>query len=153
MRVLKSHGDCVARLPPGATLLASSASCVAEVFAVRGLFLAIQAHPEFELQTCIEDKIWPAVTGRGALDAAEQADSRATFSLPRHHGLLLTLVARFLRGADIEAASECDDAPAASSSATASPSASPVTDAVADGDVGAVVGASAAIGGAAAEPI
>ena len=101
MRVLKSHGDCVARLPPGSNLLVTSSSCVAEAFSVGGSFLAIQAHPEFELQTCIEEKIWPAVTARGALDAAEQAESRATFALPRHHGLLLTLIARFLRGADV----------------------------------------------------
>jgi hypothetical protein len=53
------------------------------------------------METCIEEKIWPAVTGRGALDAREQEESRATFALPRHHAVLLTIVARFLRGDDV----------------------------------------------------
>jgi GMP synthase-like glutamine amidotransferase len=41
------HQDQVTRLPPGARRLASSAHCENAMFDVDGLFLGVQAHPEF----------------------------------------------------------------------------------------------------------
>lgn len=62
--VLKSHGQSVARLPPGARLLASSETTPYESFVV-GNMLAVQFHPEFvpKLMTSrisIHDKLSPA---------------------------------------------------------------------------------------------
>ena len=101
LRILKSHGDCVSVLPPGAELLASSRSCAHEVWSLRGTFLAVQSHPEFALSCCVLDKIMPAVVARGSLTPEQAAVSLASFQLPRHHGRLLVLIARWLRGADM----------------------------------------------------
>jgi GMP synthase (glutamine-hydrolysing) len=138
LRVLKSHGDCVSRLPPGATLLASSSSCTNEIFAVGEQFLALQSHPEFDLEESIMQKIWPAVVARGSLSDEEQAASLATFQLPRHAGLLLCVIRRFLDGETV--ADACKDAtadmtmsvavtPAAVGGAVTSVSSSPTTSA------------------------
>jgi GMP synthase-like glutamine amidotransferase len=96
LRVLECHGDAVVALPPGAELLASSRSCAHEVFlAAGGRALAIQGHPEFS----VEHELEVITAGRaadGACSAAEAAAARASFAAPRHHGLLLELVTRFL---------------------------------------------------------
>lgn len=47
MALLASHQDQVAQLPPGATLLATSAFCPVAAFSVGDQVLCVQAHPEF----------------------------------------------------------------------------------------------------------
>ena len=44
--MIEVHGDQVLELPEGAVLLATSPSCVNEIWCLRNV-LAIQAHPEF----------------------------------------------------------------------------------------------------------
>ena len=108
LRVLESHGDHVAVLPPGATLLATSRSCNVEVFALgppgRHYALAYQSHPEFELVTCILDCVWPRVMGKTVdsplsrrLTPADAASAAQTFALPRHDAHLLEIARRFLK--------------------------------------------------------
>ena len=117
LRVLESHGDCVAVLPPGAVLLASSGSCAVEMVAYYGggsaaggsssqppTIVTMQGHPEFELDSCIKERIWPAVVGeRKRLSEVEQAEARASFEQPRHSHLLRLLMRRFLAGVSIDA--------------------------------------------------
>jgi hypothetical protein len=100
LRLLESHGDCVAELGPHATLLASSPSCAHEMVLTGSNMLSLQGHPEFmDFDMCIAQRIWPAVVGeRRRLSAAEQADALASFAAPRHSRLVLECVRRFLRG-------------------------------------------------------
>lgn len=77
-QVIVSHGDCVLELPPQATLLATSSSCENEIFMIgkspdHANILACQSHPEFEVNYCIWDRIWPiAVIQRQRLTAEEK---------------------------------------------------------------------------------
>ena len=74
LKVIVSHGDCVSSLPPGARLLATSASCRAELFTVGHNVLACQSHPEFEVQYAIWERVWAiAVLRNGRLTAEERA--------------------------------------------------------------------------------
>ena len=99
LRLLESHGDCVAELGPEATLLASSPSCAHEMVLTGANMLSLQGHPEFDYESCIAARIWPAVVGaRQRLSAAEQADALASFAAPRHSRLVLECMRRFLRG-------------------------------------------------------
>ena len=98
MALIVSHGDCVREMPPGATLLASSASCEHEWLQC-GNFVGIQGHPEFDLQTAVRERIWPAVVGvRRRLDEAEQADALASFEQPRNSRLVCEVLRNFLKG-------------------------------------------------------
>ena len=97
--LLESHGDCVREPPAGSTLLASSASCAHEWLLHGRNFLGIQGHPEFDLDTCIHERIWPAVVGkRRRLDEAEQADAQESFAQPRHSRAVRGMLRDFLRG-------------------------------------------------------
>jgi hypothetical protein len=62
-RMIVSHGDCVETLPENATRIASSNSCVNEMYVCgkENNILACQSHPEFEYKYTIEERIWPAV--------------------------------------------------------------------------------------------
>ena len=77
-QVIVSHGDCVLSLPPNSTLLATSTSCENEIFMVgkQGKhvnILACQSHPEFDVDYCIWERIWPiAVIGRKRLSEEEK---------------------------------------------------------------------------------
>ena len=46
LSMIESHGDQVVELPEGAVLLATSPTCVNEIWCLRNV-LAIQSHPEF----------------------------------------------------------------------------------------------------------
>ena len=96
--LLESHGDCVRTLPPGSTLLASSATCVNELFiCAEGRAIGIQGHPEFSLQKEIEEIIWPRQVDEGVkLSLEEIESSRASFKKPRHHKVLLSILRRFI---------------------------------------------------------
>jgi len=44
-----NHRDQVARLPPGATLLAGDESCPVQAYDIDGQVLALQGHPEYSV--------------------------------------------------------------------------------------------------------
>lgn len=95
LRGIESHGFCVSRLPPGAVRLASSASCVNEVFILGRNVLAFQCHPEFTIDV-VAHKLWPnLVEQHRRLSAAEAADSRASFARPTNNGALREFVRSF----------------------------------------------------------
>lgn len=103
LRVLESHGDHVAELPRGAVLLATSASCGVEAFAIGDHVLAFQSHPEFRLEECVLDCVWPRAMGCEAgvppsrrLTPAAAADAARSFALPRHDAHLLEVARRFI---------------------------------------------------------
>lgn len=96
--LLESHGDCVAELPPCGVLLASSSSCAHELVLCGANMLTIQGHPEFDFQSCIAEKIWPAVVDTNKrLSDEEVAEARASFAQPRHSRLVLEMLRRFLK--------------------------------------------------------
>ncbi|KAG8468223.1 hypothetical protein KFE25_013306 [Diacronema lutheri] len=78
-RVLESHGQCVHTLPPGATLLASSASAAHELFAVGPRVLCMQFHPEMSV-ALLEEKIAPALLAARLLSADEHREAVRTFA-------------------------------------------------------------------------
>ena len=95
LRGIESHGFCVSRLPPGAVRLASSASCVNEVFILGRNVLAFQCHPEFTIDV-VAQKLWPnLVEQHKRLSAAEAADSGASFARPTNNGALREFVRSF----------------------------------------------------------
>ena len=79
LRVLESHGYQVVELPPGATLLASSASTRSELWTLEGggrHVLAMQFHPELWPEI-IAEKIGPALVRNGTMTAGEVAAADA----------------------------------------------------------------------------
>eukprot|EP00981_Chlorochromonas_danica_P010380 scaffold3161_cov247-Ochromonas_danica.AAC.15 len=82
LKLLVSHGDCVAHLPPHAKLLARSDSCASEVYLTGSAYniLACQSHPEFDLHYAIEERIWKSVVETSKrLDEEEIKQSLASF--------------------------------------------------------------------------
>lgn len=55
IKLIESHGECVATRPPGSVLLAQSESTAVEMFSVGGHVLGIQGHPELSKQTLERD--------------------------------------------------------------------------------------------------
>lgn len=53
-RVCELHQDAITTLPPGAQLLGSSTHCTHEIFALGDSVLAVQGHPEFTVETCVD---------------------------------------------------------------------------------------------------
>lgn len=97
LRILVSHGDCVAELPPAATRLAGSSSCTNEMFSVGNNCFGLQSHPEFDADI-VKAKIWPVVVEtKGRLSASEQEVSLASFTRPRHAKAMLEILRRFLK--------------------------------------------------------
>ena len=104
LRLLESHGDCVTVAPLSSTLLASSPSCPTEMLAYAdGRIVTVQGHPEFELQSCILDRIWPAVVEqRRRLSPTDAEVARASFALPLHSFMMRAMLRAFLRGEGAE---------------------------------------------------
>lgn len=104
LKLLESHGDCVVQLPDCAIPLASSSTCCNEIFvagkdADHKNILGCQSHPEFELQYCIFDRIWPAVTKSKRIDEEDYESSRASLeSFTRDEGAdeLISMIRDFL---------------------------------------------------------
>ena len=71
LRMLQSHGDEVVSLGEGARLLGSSARCKNEIVLVRDNILTMQCHPDLTPELMMMN-IWPALTGRGAIDPADK---------------------------------------------------------------------------------
>ena len=79
-KILVSHGDSCVKLPPHATLLASSRSCTNEVYTCGGNVLCCQGHPEFDYDYAIVQRIWPAVVEKNKrLGEEEVAAAIASF--------------------------------------------------------------------------
>eukprot|EP00698_Gefionella_okellyi_P023460 TRINITY_DN8027_c0_g1_i1.p1 TRINITY_DN8027_c0_g1~~TRINITY_DN8027_c0_g1_i1.p1 ORF type:complete len:251 (+),score=42.08 TRINITY_DN8027_c0_g1_i1:116-868(+) len=77
--VLESHGDCVTKLPPTATLLAFSDRTTVQAFVIQNRVLGIQSHPELTADH-LSQSIIPSLLKRGRIDQA-RADA-ALKSLP-----------------------------------------------------------------------
>mmetsp|Transcript_9976 Transcript_9976/g.24930 ORF Transcript_9976/g.24930 Transcript_9976/m.24930 type:complete len:422 (-) Transcript_9976:13-1278(-) len=71
MLQVESHGDCVTVLPPGAVLLADSASASYEMYCWGSNVLSFQFHPELACGVVLE-KIYPAVGPSGARKLTEE---------------------------------------------------------------------------------
>lgn len=79
-KLLVSHGDSCVKLPPHATLLASSGSCMNEMYTCGGNILCCQGHPEFELDYAISQRIWPAVVEKNRRLSEEKIEiAKASF--------------------------------------------------------------------------
>ena len=101
LSLLVSHGDCVSRLPDGAVRIGTSSSCENELFLVgkKLNLLGCQSHPEFDLQYCILDRIWPAVVeNKNRLSDDEVREARLSFESFRDDDsmFLRILIADFL---------------------------------------------------------
>lgn len=101
LKIIASHGYCVATLPPNARRIATSCSCDNEIF-VAGIdenILACQSHPEFEYDYAIRDRIWPAVVEKFKRLTDEEIESSArsfeNFSGEDSH-LLCDFISSFL---------------------------------------------------------
>lgn len=73
LRLLESHGDFVASLPPQAIALGGSPSCEHELYAVGDSVLCMQGHPEFTPEL-LKERILPALQ----VHARTQSHSPAT---------------------------------------------------------------------------
>ena len=71
LNMLESHGDELVSLGEGARLLGSSARCKNEIVLVRDNILTMQCHPDLTPELMMMN-IWPALTGRGAIDPADK---------------------------------------------------------------------------------
>lgn len=79
LKIIASHGYCVAKLPPDSRRIATSCSCVNEMF-VTGTgenILACQSHPEFDYDYAIKDRIWPAVVDKFKRLTEEEIEASA----------------------------------------------------------------------------
>lgn len=100
--IIVSHGDCILELPKDATRLASSSTCVNEIF-VSGLnnnLLGVQGHPEFDLDYAIKERIWPSVVDlKKRLSEEEAKYSLGTFEnfTRTDSDKLCSLISSFLR--------------------------------------------------------
>lgn len=100
LKLLESHGDCVCDLPPEATRLGTSTSCVNEMFIAgkHNNILGCQSHPEFDLQLCVYDRILPAVMNNGRLSEEERIGAVTSFDgfVPDDSIRMLDIISSFL---------------------------------------------------------
>ena len=102
--VLSTHEHHCESLPPGAVVLGSTLHCRNYFFTLgqHGNLLGLQGHPEFELDYCVKERIFPSVVGKmKRLTAVEVADSIQSFEdyTPDDANRLCDVIAAFLRGA------------------------------------------------------
>ena len=100
-KIIVSHGDCVCKLPAGATRLASSDTCLNEMYTcgIQDCILACQSHPEFDYKYAVEERIWPAVVDRKQRLSDDQiADSVKSFEnfSSADSDKLISLISSFL---------------------------------------------------------
>jgi GMP synthase (glutamine-hydrolysing) len=95
--LLKSHRDCVVRLPDGAQLWAHSAGADHEMFIVHDRALAFQSHPELSVRE-VEEKILSDLILNGGVSAEQAEDARKSMNLALDSHRLLALAKAFLRG-------------------------------------------------------
>ena len=77
--LISTHEDCVTELPMGATLLGFTVNCENHFFLAgkNKNILALQSHPEFDLQYAVLDRIWIAVVKKRQL----LSDEECSFSM------------------------------------------------------------------------
>lgn len=109
-RLIESHGDCVRTLPPDTVLLASSPSCVNELFLTGKNMLGIQAHPEFRVKEEVQENLWPrllrkqkeaaeaAGTPWGEAEALANEEALSTFAQPLGDEAMLAILRAFIKG-------------------------------------------------------
>lgn len=81
--VLCTHEHHVMQLPDGAQLLGSTPYCTNHAFVMgqNDNVMGIQSHPEFDLQYCVLDRIWPSVVDKlGRLNADQIEESKQSFA-------------------------------------------------------------------------
>lgn len=99
------HRDCVVSLPKNAVLLASSETCVHEVFMIGNHILATQGHLEFTSKD-IPEKLMPLLlesssTGANAhAESVEELEAKAQSleSFEQDYALFVEIVKNFLNG-------------------------------------------------------
>lgn len=79
LRIMKSHQDVVAELPPRAVPLATSDAARYEMFSVGRHILCLQGHPEFDHETIRE--IIEELEKRGVLDPSRAKEAVDSLSL------------------------------------------------------------------------
>lgn len=100
--ILKSHGDEIVKLPENSKVLASSSSCVNDIF-ICGQYnniLCCQSHPEFDLQYAILDRVWPRiVNNKKLLNEEQKLLSMKTFEVynTKDSNNLNFIISNFLR--------------------------------------------------------
>ena len=97
IRLLKTHGQCVTKLPSGAKLAAFSPTCLNEVWFIGNNVLAMQSHPEFTVKL-MEDRILPKLSEKGILSPPEVVESKDSLALPLNDDdvMVLDLIRQFL---------------------------------------------------------
>lgn len=97
LSLIQSHGDSVVHLPPAAQLLASSPTCTNEIFAILPQCVAVQGHPEFNIERHIRQLLWPELVDQMKVLSAEEAQqAQATLSRPTQGPRLLDLLRTFI---------------------------------------------------------
>lgn len=91
--VVQSHGECVTRLPPDSTLLASSKTIPHEAFLVGDRFLAVQGHPEIDVRL-LQEYFMPL--HRSMFDEIRWQDVLRESRLPVYRDPLRLLARRLL---------------------------------------------------------
>lgn len=95
VRLLESHGECVIRLPPKATLAASSETLVNEVWYIGNHVLAMQAHPEFTPEI-LKERVLPKLIEKGTLYKKEVVFAHSSFSNHLDSTIICDLIRQFL---------------------------------------------------------
>jgi GMP synthase-like glutamine amidotransferase len=99
--LLESHGECVQKLPAGASLVATSDYTTTEIFAVSDCVLSFQAHPEFT-PALMNERIYPAICANGKLAGGREEQEEARTRVERADPILTntrirTIIRRFLQ--------------------------------------------------------
>lgn len=92
----QSHGEWVEVLPPGARLVARSASCPHEAFWVGDDILALQAHPELS-RSEVRDRILATRLADGRTSPEEAASVRGSLEHDHAGPEVMARLSRFLR--------------------------------------------------------
>lgn len=97
LRLLTSHGEHVAVLPPGADLLAHSARSPHEIFLCGQHMLGVQGHAELTRDDLL-GIILPRLRERARLSPAQEEVALAALDLPVDSDWLMACMRRFLDG-------------------------------------------------------
>ncbi|HEY5554615.1 MAG TPA: hypothetical protein VIK43_06785 [Cellulomonas sp.] len=92
------HKEACRTLPPGATLLASSAACAVQMFRVRSNVYATQFHPELDLPGILHRVAAYRYSGYFAPDELDDVVARlGTVPVEEPHRILRNFVRRYAR--------------------------------------------------------
>lgn len=97
IKVLETHGQCVAKLPLGAKLAASSRTCRNEIWFIGNNILAMQSHPEFTVKL-MKQRILPKLIEKGILSSHEVSESKDSLATPLNDDdiMMCDLIHQFL---------------------------------------------------------